>query len=268
MAKFYFLGNTTPSQMLGCIVKTQNKTVVIDGGVHADGRQIAEFARKYAHSRIDAWFFTHAHYDHIGAFHELRANMPDIRVDKLYHHFPAVETIKRLEPRTPWEMDLWSEMEEWLQEPRAYKMQVGERFCFDDVKITVLRVYNEQIENDFVNNSSAVLRIDGKKSSVLILGDLGVEGGEETMKICSRESLCAEYTQMAHHGQAGANKAFYEYIRPKRCLWSAPDWLWDNDKGEGFDTGPWQTVRTREWVAELGVTEHFISKDGTSVIEI
>jgi hypothetical protein len=44
--------------------------------------------------------------------------------------------------------------------------------------------------------------------------------------------------------------------------------LWDNDDGDGFDTGPWQTVRTREWASELGVTEHFIEKDGTQIFEI
>ena len=86
-----------------------------------------------------------------------------------------------------------------------------------------MRVYNERILENFVNNSSSVLRIDGKSASVLILGDLGKEGGDEVKGKCSRESLQTDYTQMAHHGQNGVKRDFYEYIRPKRCLWSSPD---------------------------------------------
>ena len=83
--------------------------------------------------------------------------------------------------------------------------------------------------------------------------------GKENMIL---ELLQADYTQMSHHGQWGVSKAFYDYIHPRRCIWPSPDWLWDNDLGEGFDTGPFQTVRTRQWMADLGVTEHFVEKDG------
>ena len=85
---------------------------------------------------------------------------------------------------------------------------------------------------------------------------------------CSAESLFADYTQMAHHGQAGVNREFYRYIRPQRCLWPAPDWLWDNNNGNGYDSGPWQTVETRRWMDEFEITEHFVEKDGTVRIEL
>jgi hypothetical protein len=136
------------------------------------------------------------------------------------------------------------------------------------IKITVLRVFNEAIVNNFVNNSSTVYRIDGEKSSVLILGDLGEEGGDEVMAECEKSLLMTDYTQMAHHGQWGVKKEFYEYISPKKCIWPTPEWLWNNDNGKGFDTHYWQTVRVREWMEELGVTEHIVEKDGTQKIEI
>ena len=63
-------------------------------------------------------------------------------------------------------------------------------------------------------------------------------------------------------------REFYEFIRPERCLWATPDWLWDNDDGGGFNTGPYETVITRSWMEELGVKEHLITKDGTAVFEI
>ena len=103
---------------------------------------------------------------------------------------------------------------------------------------------------------------------MLILGDLGEEGGDEVMAECEKPLLMTDYTQMAHHGQWGVKKEFYEYIRPKKCIWPTPEWLWNNDNGKGFDTHYWQTVRVREWMEELGVTEHIVEKDGTQKIEI
>jgi len=145
---------------------------------------------------------------------------------------------------------------------------VGESFVFDDVTVRILRVFCPEITHNVINNSSAVYRIEGKQKSVLILGDLGVEGCDELMRNLPFDCLHTDYTQMAHHGQGGGSREFYEYIKPRRCIWAAPNWLWDNDSGNGFDTGVFHTVRTREWMAVLGVEEHLIEKDGTQSFEI
>ena len=55
-------------------------------------------------------------------------------------------------------------------------------------------------------------------------------------------------------------------VAPRVCLWNTPDWLWNNDAGNGFDTGPWRTVEVRGWMEELGVRRHFVSKDGEQTI--
>ena len=73
---------------------------------------------------------------------------------------------------------------------------------------------------------------------------------------------------MAHHGQGGVDKAFYEFIKPQSCIWASPEWLWNNDRGKGFDSDRFETVRTREWIEEFGVTEHYIEKDGIQRINI
>lgn len=86
-----------------------------------------------------------------------------------------------------------------------------------------------------------------------MLGDLGVEGGNELMSDCSLVDLQTDYMQMAHHGQCGVSKEFYDYIKPKKCIWPTPKWLWDNDNGGGINSGPWQTLKTRQWMEDLGV---------------
>ncbi len=270
MASFYLLGNATGSQMFGCVIQTQNKTIVIDGGTVGDCQQLADFLKEKADSHVDAWFFTHPHHDHIGAFCQLTEEYPKIQIDGIYHHFPALALLKQYGNCSEWEILLCEQMYKFLERNDmscVQKIEPGNQFCFDDVVITVLRVFKESISENFINNSSTVFRVESTEKSFLILGDLGEEGGEDVVQNCKLELLQTDYTQMAHHGQAGVSRAFYEYIRPKRCLWTAPDWLWNNDAGDGFDTGPWKTVRTREWVAALGVTEHYVEKDGLQIIE-
>ena len=256
--------------MFGAVIVSKGKTVVIDGGTTGDGKQLKKLLSDVSDGHVDAWFFTHPHHDHIGAFCEL-AGAQDITVDGIYHKFPALFELKSFGVRHEGEIKLWEKFYGILEnsfDGRARTLAEGDSFVFGSVKISVLRVYNNSIRDNFINNSSSVLRIDGESASVLILGDLGREGGDEVMKKCSLEALTTDYTQMAHHGQCGVRREFYEYIKPKRCIWPSPNWLWDNDNGEGFDTGPWQTVRTREWVEALGVNEHFVEKDGTQLIEI
>ena len=78
----------------------------------------------------------------------------------------------------------------------------------------------------------------------------------------------AEYPSNMNFGDTPqeVSKEFYEYIKPRICLWASPEWLWNNDNGNGFDTGPWKTVQTRQWMQELGVTKHIVEKDGITKI--
>lgn len=271
MAHMYFLGNSTPGQMMGFVIQTERKTVVIDGGTQGDYVQLAQLLKKEAGSHVDAWFFTHPHHDHIGAFSEICKKESDIEIEGIYCCFPPFEMLYERGSRADWEIRIWQYFEKLFKSRftnSVHKIKKDQVFEFDNIKINVLRVYNPGITENFINNSSCVYRIDAPDTRVLILGDLGAEAGEEVMKICSPKSLYADYTQMAHHGQNGVNKEFYQYICPRKCLWPAPDWLWDNDNGRGFNSGPWKTVETRGWMGELGVTEHFVEKDGTVKIEL
>ena len=73
---------------------------------------------------------------------------------------------------------------------------------------------------------------------------------------------------MAHHGQNGATLELYKKIDPSYALWPTPDWLWDNNIGDGFDTGPYKTIETRNWMKSLNVKKNYIEKDGDITIKI
>ena len=298
MAQFYFLGNSTTIQMFGCVIITEHKTVVIDGGTVGDAPQLEQFLRTHRPPasawteddpiHVDLWLFTHPHHDHFGAFLTLCENTTALTVEQICCHFPSNEDLRRYEGRNEAEIRLWDLFDALAAKrfaARVHTNEVGDVFQADDITAEVLRVYNPAFTANFVNNSSTVYKITGEHASVLILGDLGVEGGEELMRMYPEEItvtkedgtqekrhpravLFTDYTQMAHHGQRGVSRACYEYLSPRACLWAAPDWLWDNDRGTGFDCGPWETVRTREWMDALGVTTHLVEKDGTQSFEI
>ena len=62
---------------------------------------------------------------------------------------------------------------------------------------------------------------------------------------------------MPHHGQNGVNREFYELVMPKICLYTAPIWLWENNRYRCLDPetrgkGPFTIFQTRAWMEELG----------------
>ena len=274
MTELIILGNTTPYQMFGALLLCGEKTVVIDGGLEEDASQLLEAVMR-AGGKVDAWFFTHPHHDHLGAFMAL-AKKNAFPVSRIYHHFPDRQTL-RLCPahkahggieRQMWE-DVWDLFEGEYKE-KTQVLFPGDEYSFDEAVIRVLRVMDPSYDTkkNFVNNSSAVFRLSTPRTRVLLLGDLGVQGGKDLMASLPAEELFADYTQMAHHGQKGVDRDFYAYIKPRRCIWPTPARIWDNVGEGGPGTGKWDTLQTRAWIEEMGVTEHIVEKDGTYTIKL
>ena len=268
MSKFYLFPNASVSQMFGCLIKTENHTIVIDGGTIYDAEQLYNFLKDNNINKIDGWFFTHPHHDHIGCFIQFNKIASDVEISKIFYCFPEKNFLEKQTARFPLEQDHWNDYYTWEKRYNTHKIKRGDVLTYDDVEIQVLRVYNPEIQNNFINNVSAVYKIKGNKKSVLILGDLGVEGGDELLSLYTPNHLKTDYTQLAHHGQKGVSYDFYKKIKPTRCIWASPLWLWNNDLGAGFNTAQFQTVLTRSWMNELGAIEHLIEKDGLISFEI
>ncbi|MBR3837356.1 MAG: MBL fold metallo-hydrolase [Clostridia bacterium] len=271
MTEFYLLGNTTEYQMFGALILTEHHALIVDGGLMEDASALYELLCQKGINKIDAWFFTHPHHDHLGAFMAFCRDRRDVTVERLYLNFPHRETLRECPAHKAHggvERQMWEEIWDLLEGPfrqRFTTIQRGDTFFFDELTLNVLRVYNPAFDRkrNFVNNSSAVFRLDTPSHRLLLLGDLGVEGGEELMRLATPEELDADYTQMAHHGQKGVTRACYEYLRPRRCIWPTPATIWNNIGADGPGSGKWDTLETRSWMEELGVGEHIIAKDGT-----
>ena len=99
----------------------------------------------------------------------------------------------------------------------------------DGVRFEILQTQSP--EDDQVNGNSMVIRVvpgyeNGK--TCLFLNDTSVWSGEKLLKTYG-ESLKSDVVQMAHHGQAGADRDVYEMIDAKLRLWPVPFWVWENE---------------------------------------
>ena len=49
----------------------------------------------------------------------------------------------------------------------------------------------------------------------------------------------------------GCSEQFYKSIKFKACLWPTSTRVWNNDLGQGINTGPFNTFKTRKWMDEI-----------------
>jgi hypothetical protein len=137
----------------------------------------------------------------------------------------------------------------------------GDEFEIDGVHFKILSEKNPEMLTHY-NDQSMVIRVWDDHKSVVFLGDLGPEGGRKLMNSEYMKDVDCDYLQMAHHGQAGCDKEFYQRASFRACLWPTPTWVYNNDLGQGFNTGHLKTIEVREWMKEKGIAEHYVSCEG------
>ncbi|MBR4309096.1 MAG: MBL fold metallo-hydrolase, partial [Oscillospiraceae bacterium] len=100
------LDGSSYRQHMSYVIKTRGgKIIVIDGGYeteNGDAEYLLSFLQEItgkAVPNVDAWFFTHPHEDHLGAFEGLaKRHAGEITVDTIYYNFPSSEQISKYAP--------------------------------------------------------------------------------------------------------------------------------------------------------------------------
>ena len=234
----------------------KGKVVVMDGGFGEEANTLRGFIGALG-NEVEAWFISHPHNDHMGALTEILKNPQDLKIRHIYHSRIS-KTVQAAEP------DYSNSCQEFYDQIDKTTIPVtdirtpGGVYTFDGMNLKILSVANEITTNAY-NNSSMIMRVWDKRKTIVFLGDAGVECGNLALAGSFRKDLDCEYLQMAHHGQRGCSKEFYQAIKFRACLWPTPTWVWNNDQGKGFDTGILETVKTRTWMKELGIKEHHVT---------
>ncbi len=267
----YMLKSTTGTQMNSYIITTADgKVIAIDGGFRADACYFIEYLRELTGQQVphlDGWFLSHAHCDHIDCFLEIVENHRDeLTFDKVYYNFPSIyfhshEDKSAVKTSEEFYRDLP------LFADRIHICSGGDQMDIGDAHFDFLYSTDSEFKRNVCNNSSLVFRMILGGKTVMFTGDCGVEAGQKILRLWKDKGLVkSDICQMAHHGQNGCSREFYEAVAPEICLWNTPLWLWNNDAGKGYNTHIWKTVEVRGWMEELGVKENYVIKDGTQVV--
>lgn len=243
-------------------VSPEGKILVVDGGhldKGADGRFLGDFLHKLG-GHVDYWFITHAHGDHYGALATMsdRKDLHGVTIGELILNFPDVERLLKCEPGSrPYLTNFCDNvLGNRLKGVKRGECTPGRVVKFGSWSFEIM---NDPFLCDFnaINNSSVMISVKAGGKTWLETGDLGVEGGRDAMrKLGSR--LKHDIVFLAHHGQCGVDKAFYELVAPEAAVWSTPTWLWDNNTGGGPGSGQFRTNYTKCWMQDLGVRKNYV----------
>ncbi len=258
----YQLSNQSYSQMMSYIVKWGDSVLVVDVCMPEDGDNLIQSIKEISDDdTVDAWIITHYHQDHTGALAKcLESNSEEIKIKKIYYNFPTRDWVSTYDAGCLGEYDAISNALSTFNS----RIIVSENMDIStsEMKIKVILTFNPEITVNGGNNSSSVYKIVCNNKTILFLGDLGEEGGEELIKKHKTEIENMDFVQMAHHGQAGVSKEVYQIIDPKYCLWPTPDWLWTNTDHQ------YQIDQTKQWMEEIGVDKNYVADKGTIKINL
>ena len=243
------------------------KTIIIDGGLYCreEADQLYQMIQERG-GRVDLWILTHAHSDHIGGLTWMMEHLPvfDITIDKLIYHFPPAEVLSKWED--------WENNERFLYYVEKLGLNVvtpapGDIYECGGVSVEIISISEEYEKYWSTNPTSIIFLVHFPARDVLFLGDFEVWAQPEFLSKYDVSKLRCDIVQMAHHGQAGVDRSFYELIQPKYCLYTAADWIWYNYPFYTHDpaaagTGPFRTLETRRWMEEMGVAESFTFIEG------
>jgi beta-lactamase superfamily II metal-dependent hydrolase len=264
------VANRTLTQMMSYIIETpEGGTVVIDGGnVFDEDADNLYRELKNRGGKVDMWIITHAHSDHFGALlNFLRRESLDVEIEKLVFNFPEKEWLKKKE-----EAELSAEFLSRIEANEKLKARIVTPFAGDvyecgGMTFEILCHPVDYEDYPQINPTTVMFKAKFPKREVLFMGDFDKSSEKTYMERFDTSKLRCDIVQMAHHGQGGVSREFYELIEPKYCLYTAPGWLWENNRYRCEDPetrgkGNFTIMETRLWMAQMNVLRSFHQGEG------
>ena len=196
--------------------------IIIDGGYNTTD----EAEKLYDHLKsklpagekpvIDAWFISHLHGDHFGAFLAFSSKYSerDVEIRGLYYNFLKENTGNT-------EVEVWAinqiknGAKKWSGITLYEKLHTGMTLDFTGARVSVVCTHEDVYPNDHIdaNDTTTVIRVDIKGQSIMFLGDCRDNESAAMIKsFGDSDVLKCDIVQWSHHGYEGATKALYEAI--------------------------------------------------------
>ena len=236
--------------------------ILVDGAQEYSATMLVEYLEKLAGEGnvpiVDAWFFTHAHPDHIYCAWGIGRDetlVDRVKVNGFYYTWPNDEGMQKESDYSGLlrqVANLNSVLDNFGNEagkvaPR-YKLHGGMTFYINEVKTEILLTQDQHMPSDYTggfNDSSTSYKFTiysqgGKESTFLIMGDAHRGVCTELMAKYDYETLHTNFFTSLHHGNNDITE-FFRFIKPDYIIYTAPKknqkklagytWLESNSKG-------------------------------------
>lgn len=252
MLELFRLGNSFVFQL------KNGHFIISDGGLAADLPYLLDYLESLVSEGerliIEAWFITHAHGDHCGAFCQFSKHtewMSRVCVEGVYYSSPNEEKVlgicgcEILDYEIKW---VTRRLKNSNGEPTTlYRPQTGQRYYFNDIAIDIL-LAQEQVPFGYfrkdLNTSSTVCLITIEGQKCFFSGDIQEEGLDFIIRNYPKEYLEVDFFTLNHHGM-NLSMEFADYATAKTML---------------------LTVRDVVPIRKLRETKHMLSKAEESVV--
>lgn len=180
------------------LLRNKDKTMLIDAGTNEQGKNVVSFLKEEGISKIDYLIGTHPHEDHIGGLDDVINNF---EIGKIY--MPKRETT------TKTFKDVLSAIKNknlTITQPKK-----GEIIDLGQAKCEFMT--EPIIDDDNINLSSLILRVEFGNNSFLFMGDAEKQN-EKTITWPKTDVL-----KVGHHGSdTSSSKEFLEQVNPKYSI--------------------------------------------------
>lgn len=229
--------------------------------------------------KIAAWYFTHAHDDHMSACIRLLRTYPNkFNIERVMFNFPAA-LVRRGNHET---FVLKETLRDFCPNAKLLKIQTGEKFSLGNADFEVLYTQQDAVTatepvtysfRDF-NCTSPIIKMSVSGGSVMWLGDTNVECEALVTKTVDKAIFKSDVVQVAHHcfnflttlydwidadyamlpnsyygGHAGSNK---DKLQDVIDHLPTEDNLWYGDKTTGFrfEDGKYKVILERPLIGK------------------
>lgn len=266
--------NQTEAQSLSIIVKDdKNGLTIFDGGRIEDADYLKSIIIENG-GKVNYWFLTHIHDDHIGALYKiLNDKMYDIEIKNLCYNFADFDWYYSKMGNdagilTLFENALSKYISDIPEDKKSShfinvqkKLAQGENFTNGNISVTVLNnMY--KLDSDPINNTSIVYKIDIEDKSMIILGDLGYAGSTKLLSDQTAMNLHSDILVMSHHGQNGGSENLYIVIDPKIVIWPTTKRIYENSDNQYPDVDNFKEI-----FSYMNVKEQYVTFDETHIIK-
>ena len=207
---------------------------------------------------VDAWFFTHAHDDHVGACVYI-GNDPELServiVNGFYYTWPTdagfrkesdyidfMEAVKKFS-------GLSNFRDEDGDVTPIYKLHAGMAFYISEIKVDILMMQDQIMPSEYAggfNDSSTAFKVTvytegGNESTFLILGDAHNGVCNKLMGKYSYDVLHTNFFMSLHHGGNDCTN-FFKFICPDYLIYTSGSkrtstgYAWLNENCLGYVT--------------------------------